>query len=621
MQAYFSEVLTNYDKIRGCKKSAINVPFWDVIIITAADDDQKNVYEKQLEYKYKRSELPKDIPILVVADPPGPKIGNGGSTMVAMDTLFEKYGDETFKYKILLIHAGGQSQRMPSASVLGKIFSPIPKGNPVYQMLDLKLAMFLPLIDKMESGVFVTCADDFLVYDLGKDHDKIQFGNTGFTALAHPSSISVGTGHGVYVISGDIDTTCPLQSLECLEVLQKPTIDVMYSKGAVIKSKDLKFSDEMNLEGSVVYTDSSFYFAHDVTKKLLAFMNENKPLDCEIDAYGDFLQALGPRATSDYVNNIANVSCSTKSLIKTRREVFNLLHDSDLTLLVMNSSKFVHIGTTQEYISHFCCDTNFQSELGLEKDVFNLWTEVSINHGTSVDDHGNDGEPLAKYRKVSDTAVGCIMQSCLPLGSSVSSTAVVEFCYFSVPVKVGQHCILSNCEFDASMETGQGDASESKEVKTVEIPNNLFMHTIPVKYEEKVKYVTVFFDIKDNLKKVSPSQDVSRLPFLGKVVEDYASLLGVDLSSINSPADNAKSKPSLWFLNLFPVMNSASESILLSLKCINAIKKDKSKTVSLASYQLVSMATILRIKDVNTMLRNRDLLYKKITNGHGCVNK
>jgi fucose-1-phosphate guanylyltransferase len=50
--------------------------FWDVVVLTAADEAQKNVYEKQLKYKYERQELPVNVEIIVVADPPGPKIGN-----------------------------------------------------------------------------------------------------------------------------------------------------------------------------------------------------------------------------------------------------------------------------------------------------------------------------------------------------------------------------------------------------------------------------------------------------------------------------------------------------------------------------------------------------------------
>jgi len=49
---------------------------WDVVVLTAMDDDQRWVYERQLEYKAGRGELPAQLPIHVLADPPGHKIGN-----------------------------------------------------------------------------------------------------------------------------------------------------------------------------------------------------------------------------------------------------------------------------------------------------------------------------------------------------------------------------------------------------------------------------------------------------------------------------------------------------------------------------------------------------------------
>lgn len=47
--------------------------------------------------------------------------GNGGSTLVALEKLQEKFGKSFTSRKTLIIHAGGFSQRFPTASVLGKV--------------------------------------------------------------------------------------------------------------------------------------------------------------------------------------------------------------------------------------------------------------------------------------------------------------------------------------------------------------------------------------------------------------------------------------------------------------------------------------------------------------------
>jgi hypothetical protein len=49
--------------------------------------------------------------------------------MHAMHVLEQQYGWEVLRQKrILLIHAGGYSQRTPTTSCLGKIATSIPKG-------------------------------------------------------------------------------------------------------------------------------------------------------------------------------------------------------------------------------------------------------------------------------------------------------------------------------------------------------------------------------------------------------------------------------------------------------------------------------------------------------------
>lgn len=530
-----------------------------------------------------------------------------------MQYLSEKYGEQLFSLRVLLIHAGGQSQRMPSASVLGKIFSPIPKGeNSMYQMLDLKLAMYLPFLPMMGPGIFVACADDFLLYDLGKQHSDIKFANEGFTALAHPSSLAIGTGHGVYVIrnADKLNSVRPVETSKCERVLQKPSEGLMYEAGAVLSADKYNFpaGADIPANSEFVYTDSSFFFAHDVTRKFLEYMKTSGPLACEIDAYGDFLQALGPKATPVYVENVSNVSNVTSNLQETRLSIYKTLRDTDLTLLVMNASKFIHIGTTREYINHFCCDVNFQSGIGLGKDVFNLWSDKNcVNQDGSGD--VNDCPVSKKYARLSDTVLGCTMHSILPHSSYIAETAVLEYCHFSIPVTVGQSCILSNCEYDCrvKMETPR---------HTLQIPNNLFIHTVPVSIDNQTKYTTVIFDVKDSLKKVAVGNDVKNLAYLGKRVEDYAAVCNIQLTKIAPSNEDHKAKVNLWFASLFPVVDTMSESLMLALHCVDAVKTDNTQLVSLASMNLLSMAAVLRLSDLDSLLKYRKMLYSRIKAEH-----
>ena len=452
----------------------------------------------------------------------------------------------------------------------------------------------------MGPGVFVACADDMLVYNLGNmEKSDWSFAANGFTVLGHPSTVAIGTKHGVYVVEDEasVDITKHIQEVKCIEVLQKPSIEKMKERKAILNRTDLKFPDGIKHNGKIAYTDSSFFFGMDVAKKLIQFSEELGPLDCEIDAYGDFLQALGQNATSDYTSNISNVTTPTPSLIPTRLKVFEALHGFDISLLLMNSSKFIHIGTTKEYIHHFCFDKVFQDELGLQRDVFNAWIELA-----------GDGEGPAKKMKYSPISDGCVMHSLLPSNTKVLENTVVEYSSFDVPVVIGQNSIVSNCAIHHS------DLPEDG--YKVVIPHNIFLHTVPVKLNDDLKssYVTVAFHIDDNLKKEVPVSDLSSLPLLGYDVEDALKHCHVKRSHClgdHHNDDNSK-KFSLWNLCIFPVEPNMTASFLTTLQMLKAIQSKNSKICNFESKDLMSMETILKKKDVMAMLAFREKLHGKI---------
>ena len=122
--------LNLFDSLRGKDVKESSVPFWDIVVVTAVDKKQLLAYELQIDAKLSRGELPKGLIYKVVSDPPGPKIGNGGATLHAIEQLEKDLGSEFLSQcKILMLHAGGFSQRLPSASMLGKIFTAVPYGK------------------------------------------------------------------------------------------------------------------------------------------------------------------------------------------------------------------------------------------------------------------------------------------------------------------------------------------------------------------------------------------------------------------------------------------------------------------------------------------------------------
>lgn len=126
---------------------------WDLVVITAISGRQRACYEAQVARKLACKRLPRCFEYLVVADPEGAKIGSGGSTLNVLRVLHERYGDRLYTLKVLLLHCGGYSQRVPFNTVLGKIFAPVPcRSAFVNDVLDIQLAIFTPLSLHMQPG-------------------------------------------------------------------------------------------------------------------------------------------------------------------------------------------------------------------------------------------------------------------------------------------------------------------------------------------------------------------------------------------------------------------------------------------------------------------------------------
>ncbi len=56
--------------------------FWDLVVLSAGDESQKELYLKQLEERSLENPPPqKDCKFVAIADPGGDRVGDGGSTL------------------------------------------------------------------------------------------------------------------------------------------------------------------------------------------------------------------------------------------------------------------------------------------------------------------------------------------------------------------------------------------------------------------------------------------------------------------------------------------------------------------------------------------------------------
>ncbi|XP_030061456.1 fucose-1-phosphate guanylyltransferase [Microcaecilia unicolor] len=565
--------LAQFDRLRG--KEVKPGEFWDIVIITAADKQQELAYQQQISEKIRRKELPLGVHYNVFADPPGAKIGNGGSTLYALQRLEALYGDKWTHFAIILIHAGGYSQRLPSASALGKIFTALPLGDPIYQMLELKLAIYIDFPSHMAPGVLITCADDIELYSSGTEH--LRFDKPGITALAHPSSLTIGTTHGVFVL--EPSASSEYQELEyrfCRSFLHKPNIEKMHRSGAVCRQiKNFHTGDSAHsrrLDSEIVYTDSLFYMDSNTATLLLSFFKEAGTLHCEIDAYGDFLQALGSEASQEYTTDTSNVTKEEAQLIEVREKIFFLLKGTPFNVIVLNNSKFYHIGTTQEYLYHLTSDIKLKSELNFQSKTFSIFPAKAENCGERA----------------------CIIQSILDAGCSIAPGSVVEYSRLGPHVSVGENSIISSSCLAA----------------TVDLLPNSFVSSLSLNIEGRVMYTTIVCGVNDNLKNnVKLLSELQHLQFFGISFLECLNLWGLRVSGHLFSGNGASL--SLWNARIFPVCCTMDESVALSAKMLRAVQSKLALKVYDGKY--FSIEEMLSYKDVKDMLKFRHQLYEEIS--------
>lgn len=352
---------------------------------------------------------------------------------------------EVDKWRILLLNAGGQSKRFPSNSVLGKLFLTLPCGSPSFSLIEIKMASYSPFLSRMPPGVFHGSADSIEIFDIGDESDTWTFNNEGFTALAHPSSLFVGETHGVYVLDG-FPSGGKAELRSCRRVLQKPTIAQMREANAIV---------EIDGREPICYSDSTFFFDHSIGRRLSALYDRLGGLKCEIDAYGDFLQALGSEGSDSHLHNLKNVP-NDPYVQKTKRIVYDEIKSSSLNVVVLNFSRFIHLGTMGEYREYLCHDMDLRKQM-------NFSPNSSFSSGIVRDSS-------QQISNNSEGIKGLFIHTVYMNGTDLGDGSIVDNCQFEVPMRIGNNCILSSCNL----------VEQKSETQFIDIPSNVLIHTIAV---------------------------------------------------------------------------------------------------------------------------------------------
>ena len=239
-------------------------------------------------------------------DPVGHKLGSGGGSA----WLLKKSGVGPAERRLLL-HAGGQSRRLPSYAPSGKVLTPIPvfrweRGQRLSQdLLSLQIPLYERIMDEAPEGLRTMIVSGDVLIRATEPLQKIPDADVVCYGLWLGADIA--KDHGVFVSSRKTPT-----ELKCM--LQKPSVETL---------NDLQ-------KGHFYLTDIGIWLLSDRAVDVL--MRKSLNADGSVhyyDLYGEFGCGLGTDPTLD-------------------DEEVNSLR---VAVLPLPGGEFYHFGTSHELLS------------------------------------------------------------------------------------------------------------------------------------------------------------------------------------------------------------------------------------------------------------------------------
>jgi galactokinase/mevalonate kinase-like predicted kinase len=248
-------------------------------------------------------------------DPVGHKLGSGGGTTWLLQACMTVEDGRSLaewlpREKRILLHAGGQSRRLPSYAPSGKILTPVPvfrweRGQKLSQdLLSLQLPLYEQMMDMAPEGIHTMVVSGDVLVRTSQPLQPIPEADVVCYGLWLDASVA--KNHGVFVSSR--------KSPQVLKhMLQKPSIETL---------------NELQKDHYYL-TDIGIWMLSDKAVELLAKKSKKGDDIIEYDMYSEFGCALG-----------TNPSLPDEDL-----------KDLKVAIVPLQGGEFYHFGTSREMIS------------------------------------------------------------------------------------------------------------------------------------------------------------------------------------------------------------------------------------------------------------------------------
>lgn len=326
----YQDAITDYTRsLNG------SVPAWDFVILTASNEHQAHTFELQI--RSRGDSLPRGTGFAVIPDEGGVRVGSGGATLSVLKYLASRGG--WAGKKILLIHSGGDSRRVPQYSALGKLFSPVPHVLPDGRsstLFDELLVAMSPVPARIREGMMLLSGDVLLLFN----PLLIDWNGSGAAVVSFKEDAETGKNHGVYLRGkdGNVQRFLHKQSVETLRaagaVNEAGEVDI--DTGAILLGRDV-----LDALFSLIGTDGK----PDGTR-YRTFVNDT----VRLSLYGDFQYPMASDSSLPQFLQEKPEGESSNELTACRTAVWNALRPFRLKLLRMAPARFIHFGTSEEVL-------------------------------------------------------------------------------------------------------------------------------------------------------------------------------------------------------------------------------------------------------------------------------
>ncbi len=368
-------------------------PVWDYIVLTASNEAQARIYEKQLLLR--KELLPSRTSFLIVPDEEGKRIGSGGSTLSVLKKIREQ--EKSFEgLKILLIHSGGDSRRIPQYSALGKLFSPVPhvlEDGRSSTLFDELFIIMSSVPSRIKEGMLACSGDVLPLFN----PLLIEFNGQGACAISFKEDVNTGKDHGVYLCSQDGTV---------LSFLHKQSVETLRETGATDPM------DQVDIDTGLIL------FGRDVLEALWPLISVNDMYDekkyrCYVSEdtclslYGDFQYPLAENSTLEGFYQEKAERSLNEALNRAREDVWEALRPFRMKALRFQQGKFIHFGTSLEILKLLNEEIDSYEPLGWKKDT-NSYRSGHASYDSLIGEDVSIGENVYIERSVihDDASIG-----------------------------------------------------------------------------------------------------------------------------------------------------------------------------------------------------------------------